>query len=623
MRILILAATGCLVFAVAPVRTLAQIDPPVIPIRTVAPPPQWALMQRHVLDQLEAAALEFVQKYTRPNHTLIWRDEWPGFDGSDDGYESFYNFPLYYAIGGPKSIDELSRKLWEGVTRQFTEYGQIHNEFDAHYDWMHHGESYTNFYFFGLADPTNEVFRARTVKFASLYLGDNPETPNFDPERKLIRSPINGSRGPHFVNTAEDWVTHRPILANYPLPFDDIPNVSSSSAWNDDELFPNILRAINERMMRGDVPLNLASTSLMLNAYMTTGDERYKSWIEDYVSVWMQRVRDNDGILPDNVGLSGRIGEYNDGKWWSGYYGWNWPHGLFNQLEATIIGGSNACLVSGDPKYLELPRSVIDLVTSHSRNEGSVVLVPHKHGDKGWYSFQRMNPKYLLQLWFLSRAEEDWERLTHLADLSGLEQLNYRKGKGDSENTGPWLAFVLGKNDDYPLQILNACFQETLSRLDRIRKDETKPDAQDVHHWQNLNPVILEGLVQLMHGAPNHIYHGGLLHTSLRYFDPLERRSGLPADVAAMVDRLTPDGVRLRLVNLHSSETKDVIVQAGMFGEHKITRIRQVEHYPYQFNTIDGPHVTVRLAPGAVCRLDVGLERFQNPPSYRFPWTGQ
>ena len=117
------------------------------------------------------------------------------------------------------------------------------------------------------------------------------------------------------------------------------------------------------------------------------------------------------------------------------------------------------------------------------------------------------------------------------------------------------------------------------------------------------------------------MYHGGLLHSSLRYFDPAQQRTGVPANVAALVDRLTPGGVRLRLVNLSTTEEKDVLIQAGMFREHNITRIRQVEIYPFQFNTIDGPHVTVRLAPGAGCRLDIGLERFVNPPSYQFPWA--
>ena len=48
--------------------------------------------------------------------------------------------------------------------------------------------------------------------------------------------------------------------------------------------------------------------------------------------------RPDQGILPDNVGLSGRIGENINGKWWGSYYGWRWPHGLFNQLESALKG---------------------------------------------------------------------------------------------------------------------------------------------------------------------------------------------------------------------------------------------------------------------------------------------
>ena len=168
---------------------------PTIEITEAGPPPEWALWERQVLDRLYPAALEFVRRYTREDGTLVWRDQWPGMDGSDDGYESFYNFPLYYALGGPEEINALSRRLWDAVTKQFTQYGQVHNEFDGYYDWMHHGEAYTNFYFFGLADPTDQKFRERSLRFAGLYLGEDPAAPNWDAERKLIRSPITGPAG--------------------------------------------------------------------------------------------------------------------------------------------------------------------------------------------------------------------------------------------------------------------------------------------------------------------------------------------------------------------------------------------------------------------------------------------
>ena len=600
----------------------AELPLVTVPITTPDTPPEWAVWQRHVLEQLYPAALEFVEKYTQPDGTLIWRDEWPGMDGSDDGYESFYNFSLYYALGGPEALRPLADKVWDAVTRQFTRYGQIYNEFDAHYDWMHHGESYTSFYFFGLADPASDKHRQRAIRFAGLYLDEDAEAANYDPKFKLIRSPITGSRGPHFHNTAEDWVTHRPILAHYPLPFDDIPHVDSSEAWNDDALFPHILEAMNQRMMRGDVPLNLTSTSMMLNAYMHTGDKKYRDWVLEYVDGWRKRVRENDGILPDNVGLSGKIGEYMNGKWWGGYYGWRWPHGLFNQLESTIIGAGNAYLVSGDSEYFDLPRSVIDLVSNQARHEDGQILVPHRHGDDGWYDYRPIQSKYLVHLWFLSRAEEDWQRMEQLVDTSSWKTLQYGKGKGDSQHPGPWLMYVRGQYDDYPLAILKGAYAETLARLQRIREDNTTPDEQDVHHWQKLNPVVLESLVQLMLGAPNHIYHGGLLHTSVRYFDPERRRPGLPPDVAVLVERLMPEGIRLLFVNLHPTEPRTVILQAGMFGEHEFVRARQVAHYPYQFQTVGARRFRVQLVPAAVGRLDVDMKRFVHQPTYAFPWHG-
>ena len=594
-----------------------------VPITTTGLPPEWAIWERHLLDQLYPAAKSLVEKYTRSDGTLIWREIWPGMDGSDDGYESFYNFPLLYALGGHADLSPLSEKLWDGVTRQFTEYGQIHNEFDGYYDWMHHGESYTYFYFFGLSNPTLRKHQDRAFRFAGLYLGEDSEANNYDPKLKLIRSPINGSRGPRFQNSVEDWVTHRPILANYPLPFDDIPNIRSSGDWNDDARFPNILNAINKRMMSSDVPLNLTSTSLIANAYMYNGDEKYRRWVMDYVQGWIERTRKNNGILPDNVGPSGKVGEHMDGKWWGGYYGWKWPHGLFNQLESTLIGASNAYLVSGDAGSLELPRSVIDLVAKHAKIENGIAKVPHRHGQQGWYDFRPISSKYLAQLWFLSRADEDWQRLTKLVDVEKWKQLRYSKGKGDSEHVGPWLMYVRGENDEYPIQILKAGYRETLSRLQRIRDDSTTPAEQDVHHWQKLNPVVLEGLVQLMLGSPNHIYHGGLLHASVRYFDPAEKRAGIPPDVAALVERLTPNGIRLKLVNLHPTEERRVVLQAGMFAEHEFTRVRQVVHYPYQFDKIDARRFEVTLVPGAVGRLEIDMKRFAHRPTYSFPWQSE
>jgi hypothetical protein len=118
---------------------------------------------------MNEAAIAYQERYTRRDGSFVWRDSWPGFDGSDDGYESYHNWPLFYALGGSAELHERSRWLWEAVTRQFTAYGQVYRGFDAHYDWMHHGESSIYFYYFGLADPQRQPDRARALRFARMY----------------------------------------------------------------------------------------------------------------------------------------------------------------------------------------------------------------------------------------------------------------------------------------------------------------------------------------------------------------------------------------------------------------------------------------------------------------------
>jgi hypothetical protein len=584
---------------------------PRVTIRTTAPPPEWAQWQRRLLGEYWPSAQEFVKRYTRPDGTLIFRKHWPGMDGSDDGYESWYNFPLYYALGGDARMDPLSRHLWNKVTELFTGYGTVHDEFDSYYDWMHHGESYVNFYFFGLANPYEPEMRRRAVKFAALYMSG----PNWDPIHKRIVSPITGSKGPRFENTAEDWVTHRPVLANYPLPYDDIPGVADSKAWVDDKLFPNILATMNKRMMRADVPLNLAATSMIANAYMYTGDPKYRRWIEEYVEAWMKRVEANGGVIPDNIGPNGRIGETMDGKWYGGYYGWRWPHGLFNQLEATMIGGSNAFLVTANPKYLELPRSQQVFMLGKSKVENGHRLVANRHNEKGWYDWRPAVPQYPVNLWYMSFDKADWERLLRLVDFDALAKKPYAKSKGDDKNEFPWIRFLRGENPGWPVEILRANWAESQRRLGLVRSDRTDPEDMDVHHWQDRNPLVLEGLVQQMLGGPNHIYHGGLLHVRLRYFDAEKHRAGIPEDVAALVDKITADSVRVTLVNTSKERRREAILQAGAFGEHQLQGA-EIDGKTIRFT---GKHLRVELPPSAVGTLTLRMKRYQYAPTYEFP----
>ena len=126
-------------------------------------------------------------------------------------------------------------------------------------------------YYLALADPEHYIDRNRALHYTAMYIGEDPLAPNWDADKRMIRGPLNGSHGPRFVTTQVDWDYHRPILADYLAPFEDIPGVNGSDPmfkvdWTDDAIFVKVLALINERMTRCDVPLNMSAAGMVTNA---------------------------------------------------------------------------------------------------------------------------------------------------------------------------------------------------------------------------------------------------------------------------------------------------------------------------------------------------------------------
>ncbi len=592
-------------------------------------------MQRHLFDILNKAASEFVERYTRADKTLVWRNDWPGMDGSDDPYEGFMNLALLYVLGGSDESYDLAREMWDAITWQWTEYGQIHREFDAYYDWMHHGEGYLYLYFLGLADSTSLKDKQRSVRFAHLYTGKDKYAENFDKEKKLIRSPITGSRGPRFEMTKEDWVTHREILDDYLAPFEDIPNVNFADMkcpWSNDEVYAAIIERMNARMAKGDVPLNLNATTMMTHTYMFTQDEQFKIWTLDYLETWKAYALKNDGIIPDNIGLSGVIGEYNEGKWWGGYYGWRWPHGFLTIIEPVLNATSNAVLLTGDLSHLDFAREQLDRNWDLRKEQDGQVLIPFRHFDSGWADYRRVNPTWPIQLWLMSNDEKDVERVYRYGSQESWKTAilpGYAGGntKHFIANTPSWFYYIQGKNPSYPVEILQANLKLVHSQLETMRSPEGDPnnfdwdDPMGIHKWQERTPIILEGLVQLTLGAPMHLSHGGLQHGRLRYFDAKRERPGLPEDIAVCVEQLDANSVTISILNLNAFEAREFIIQAGCFAEHRFTEVRVVNENDsiQQTLEVNDSWILIDLKASSGARLQLIQERYVKQPSYTWP----
>ena len=64
---------------------------------------------------------------------------------------------------------------------------------------LHNGEGLTTFNLHGLMNPVERNFDNRVRSFARMYMGRDPQlgaAQNYDVEHKLIKSLLNGSRGP-------------------------------------------------------------------------------------------------------------------------------------------------------------------------------------------------------------------------------------------------------------------------------------------------------------------------------------------------------------------------------------------------------------------------------------------
>jgi hypothetical protein len=601
-------------------------------------PPDWAVMERKLIEVMEKeAAPFFIENFTRPDGETYRAGQW------DDVYEMFQNWCTLYSIGGDEKLYKWALKEYNAITDELTPnspkerdaFHMLYKEFIEGDDWFHIGEAVELFYGLPLANPALPQNIDRAKRFAGLYLNEDPEAQNYDFQYKIIKSIGTGSKGA--MDSRE---------SSYDLKYNHAtlyPVVKAlEPGWNKDKKRRDELQKLYDKIVtRCDVPVNLGATGLVTNAYLYTGDEKYKKWVLDYVDAWMQRIKDNKGILPDNIGRTGKIGEYRNGQWWGGLYGWTGTYSIHMIFGALSVASECAYLVSGDPKYLDLLRSQIDVLLAQSKMSPSgELLVPYKYGPEGWFDYRPFIMRDAAHLWHASMNPEDWKRVEKV--LNGNPNRNnvpveLDRGLGDSEY--PRLLYYSGKKPDWPYEILAADYQFVINRMEWLlntKQEDLHKISEDWLHYSN--PLAVKGLQQVTMGAPQSIYNGGLLTATVRYFDIDKIRPGLPQDVAALVKEIAADHVVIELVNLSTDKTRNLIVQAGAFGEHNFTNVAYkdnvIVNWPKQVNdaikkedkemvtAVNSKYLSVEMAPGTQITLSLGLQRHVNKPSYAFPWHG-
>ena len=570
-------------------------------IDTPMAPPRWAVLERQLLADNVPACQEFFKKYFDDRGYLQCFVRWGANDGPDDAFENFNRWPELHALGAGDAILQMYSRAHEGLLRQYTEarttdvpiarQGMYHKEFIVQSDWMHHGEGLQLFNRMALSMPADAKYQERARRFAGFYMGEDPDAPNYDRAYRIIRSMQNGSRGPMMRQaTALDWVGD---------PFD----VTAFDAEHGESTFEQFLAHYQEYTdVVGDHFLNLAATTLAANAYLLSGEAKYKAWLVEYMDAWLERMKRNGGVIPSHIGLDGTIGG-TDGKWWGSAYGWGFSpvnpvtgrREDRNRIQWAIVGFQNALLVTGDQKYADAWRAMIEAVNSHATAINGRRQYPTMHGAEGWYGW-RDAPWDVgaLEVWYWSQKPQDLDRI----------------------GAAGWTDFLRGRNAAYPEQALERDLKSIPQRMVAMRRDTTPPERRLADNMLDYNPAATESLVQLMWGGLMPGRPGGLLNARLRYFDPDRRRAGVPEDVAALVSGLSDTRATVTLINLSRSRARTVIVQGGGYGEHQLIAATRGG----KTAAIDSPLLTVRLEPGCGEQLELTMRRYANVPTVMHPW---
>ncbi|MCZ6673016.1 MAG: hypothetical protein O7C75_08755 [Verrucomicrobia bacterium] len=614
-----------------------------IAITTPVAPPAWGVMERLLLEEKSQHIVDFYDFYFNERGYLLHKPHWGSVDGVDDLFDIFGDWTILYSLGGRQSVLDLYRKGNNGGIRQYTEYktvatdiakdGAYYKEFVCMADWRHTGEGLRGFHLEALTDPEDVTYQKRARRFAGFYMNEDPDAPNYDPEHKLIRSMMNGSRGPLMrrarpVDWAGDMIPGKYHMLHGRYGSRQMEEMTPEKYENE-----YLVQVYELAEVVGDNPLNLLTTNLALNAYALAHEEKYKDWLVEYVDAWAERIDKNGGNIPSTIGLDGTIGGGTaEGSWYGGSYGsWDavfWYPASGVQYRSLFsmgmwAGFANALLVTGDQKYIDVLRWQMDNIFAAKKVEDGIVYLPRNYGVRGekseapdywwedgdiywkekkvtepkWYNYQRngyMNE--LIDLYLYSMEPKDLERI-------------HKNG---------WVEFLEGRNPGYPVQSLQQGFEEVRGDNERMRNDETTPETRLVDWPMRQNHYgAVTNLNRLMCGANL----SGMQYRQLarlRYFDPERVRSGIPEDVAALVTGMNKEKTNVTLVNLSQTEGRTVIVQTGSYGEHQCSRV-EVNGESY---AIDDRFFTVHLAPGAGAELVVYADRFVNKPTLALPWHG-
>ena len=208
------------------------------------------------------------------------------------------------------------------------------------------------------------------------------------------------------------------------------------------------------------------------------------------------------GNIPSNVGLDGSIGGETEGNWFGGTYGWDFSpwspehkvvahRNLFNK--GMWPGFGNALMLTGDQAYVDVLRRQLDNIYAQKKMVDGQLMVPHNYGVKGPKTgpphFKKINGELFWEE--PNTGEPGWYNWTNSLFVSELIDIYMwsmnRKDLERIPKTG-WIAFLEGKDPDYPEQALRRELSFIRNQVEGMRNDPTTPDTRLADWPLGLNP---------------------------------------------------------------------------------------------------------------------------------------
>jgi hypothetical protein len=357
--------------------TIGDASGVVVRVGTPMDPPRWATLERQLLAANVPACREFYDKYFDTRGHVQCFVRWGANDGPDDAFENFNHWPELHALGASDDVLQMFLKGHDGLIEQYTaakttdvpiaRQGMYYKEFIVQSDWMHHGEGLQLFNRMGLSIPDDAKYQERARRFAGFYMARS----------RSARTTIRSTRSSAAWRTAAAGrcsESDGARLGRRPVRRQRIRCLHGESTF---EQF--LAHYAEYGDVVGDHFLNLPATTLPMNAYLLAGEPKYKtvagrvhgrlarsdeaqrrhhpelrrSRRQDWRSrrqVVEQRVR--LGIQPDQSG--------------------DRPREDRNRIPRALVGFSNALLVTGDQKYVDAWRTMIDAVNAmRARSTGA------------------------------------------------------------------------------------------------------------------------------------------------------------------------------------------------------------------------------------------------------------